>query len=238
MQSRERSVNQKETRQPNLYLARLSKEVAIPEEEILARMRWERPLLSANQKCSISLDLPIQNCQPTQACSQFCYASQGRQMFKHSVIKSLAVNRETLEDPEQAAFKMAAEAAGRPIRLAGSGELLPDHAALVRYLEKYRATSWGFTRRIDTHLVLPNLMFSLDATTPDPVLEYVEADVPIHRRSYLRRPGDEACPFEVAVTFPVHGSRTNHVKKISEEKTDCPGVRKRVDGCWECRRCF
>ena len=222
----------------NLYLERMQKEIAVPEDEIQARMSWDKPILSGNQKCSISLDLPVQNCHPTRACSEFCYASQGRQMFRRSIVKSLAVHRMIEQDPERAARKMADEAAGRAIRLAGSGDLTPVYEDLVKNLDRLDARWWGFTRKPDVHRVIRKLMFSLDATTPAHVMDYVRAEVPVDRRSYLRRPGDDTPPLEVAVTFPTHGARTNYVARIPEAKTDCPGVRKVVKGCWQCERCF
>ena len=222
----------------NVYLDRLEKEMGIPEEGIEARMRWDMPVLATNEKCSVSLDLPILNCKPTKACSEVCYASQGRQYYRGAIVKSLAVNRMIQEEPERVARKMVDEAAGRAIRLAGSGELLPEHKDLVDYIEKYDGTYWGFTRRVDTHRAMPKLMFSIDATTPESVMKYVGENVPVSRRSYLRRPGDPEPPMEVAVTFPVHGSRTNYVGEIPEDDTDCPAVRKWVEGCWACKGCY
>ena len=104
----------------NVYHQRLQKEIRINEEGIEARMRWDLPILASNHKCSVSLDLPILNCKPTKACSEVCYASQGRQFYRGAIVKSLAVNRMILEEPERAARKMVDEAAGRAIRLAGS----------------------------------------------------------------------------------------------------------------------
>ena len=201
-------------------------------------MRWDMRFTAENSKCSVSVDLPIVNCQPTKACSEVCYACQGRQAFPQALVKSLAVNRMTLEDPEHAARKIVDEAAGRVIRLAGSGELLPEHKNLVDYIERFGGEWWGFTRRVDTHQALPGLMFSFDMTTPAAVMEYVEEEVPIDRRAYLRRPGDPPASLDVAVTFPVHGARTNYLKDIPTEDTDCPAVRKKVEGCWGCRRCY
>lgn len=231
-------VGNQEHKRPNLYQARLAKEHGVSEAEITARMRWDLPILSENSKCSISLDLPIFNCQPTTACSQVCYACQGRQFYRHAIVKSLAVNRLIADDPEYAARKMVDEARGHVIRLAGSGEILPSHAPLVTYVEKFGGSWWGFTRRVDTHQALPRLMFSLDATTPASVLAYVEDSVPVSRRGYLRRPRDSPAPMDVAVTFPVHGSRTPYIKRTPRELTDCPSARKLIKGCWECRRCY
>lgn len=225
-------------KRPNLYEQRLKKELSVSEDEITARMRWDLPILSQNSKCSVSLDLPIINCKPTKACSEVCYACQGRQFYRGAIIKSLAVNRLIAEDAERAARKMADEAQGKTIRLAGSGELLPEHRELVRYLERFSGRWWGFTRRVDTHRVLPSLMFSLDATTPASVLAYVENEVPVSRRAYLRRPEDPPTPLQVTVTFPVHGSTTGYTEFVSHDATDCPGVRKLVQGCWECGRCY
>lgn len=225
-------------REENLYRRRLNKEQSISDEEIEARMRWDMPILSENSKCSISLDLPIINCKPTKACSEVCYACQGRQFYRGAVVKSLAVNRMIAEDPERAARKLVDESAGRVIRLAGSGELLPSHRPLVDNLEKYGGQWWGFTRRVDTHCFFPELMFSIDATTPASVLRYVEEEIPVSRRAYLRRPEDPSAPFEVAVTFPVHGAITPYVEKTSPSATDCPHIRKTVSGCWDCRRCY
>lgn len=118
------------------------------------------------------------------------------------------------------------------------GELLPQHKGLVDYIEQYGGTWWGFTRRVDTHRVLPRLMFSLDATTPGPVMQYVEKEVPVDRRAYLRRPGDPPAPLEVAVTFPTHGPRTRYVADTPADETDCPDLRGKVKGCWDCRRCY
>ncbi len=223
---------------PNLYRRRLEKELSIPEEETQARMRWSLPILSENSKCSISLDLPILNCNPTEACSEVCYACQGRQFYRRAVVKSLAVNRLIAKDPEHTARKIVDEAAGRPIRLAGSGELLPEHKALVDLIEKYGGTWWGFTRRVGTHREMPRLMFSLDATTPAAALRYVVNEVPVSRRGYLRRPRDPPASLEVAVTFPVHGPTTNYVQYVSPQENDCPSVRHELKGCWACRRCY
>lgn len=222
----------------NLYQQRLKKESAISEEEIVSRMQWDLPILSQNEKCSISLDLPILNCTPTRACSEVCYACQGRQFYRSAIVKSLAANRMINEDPERAARRIVDEAAGRIIRLAGSGELLPSYKAITYYIDKYRGSWWGFTKRVDNYQAMPRLNFSLDATTPESVLKYVEEWIPIQKRSYLRRPGDLPPPLEVAVTFPVHGPRTNYVKEIPILEKDCPAVRKSVEWCWDCKRCY
>lgn len=141
-------------------------------------------------------------------------------------------------DPERFARKMVDEAAGRSIRLAGSGEVLPSHKDLLSYVESFGGEYWGFTRRIDTHQVFPTLMFSTDATTPEKVMEYVREEVPINRRAYLRRPRDPPSPIEVAVTFPVHGHLTNYTEMTPLHETDCPVDRKQVEGCWSCKRCY
>jgi len=223
---------------PTLYEQRLKKELSVPDESVKSRMRWDMPILSENSKCAVSLDLPIINCKPTKACSEVCYACQGRQFYRRAIVKSLAVNRLIAEDPEHVARKMVDEAAGRTIRLAGSGELLPQHADLVKYIEKYGGSWWGFTRRVDTHKAMPRLMFSIDATTPASVLEYVRNDIPVSRRAYLRRPGDLPAPMKVAVTFPVHGARTPYTEYVPSSERDCPAVRHLVKGCWACRRCY
>jgi len=231
-------TNNHETRKKSPYETRLRKEESISEDEITQRMRWDMPILAQNHKCSISLDLPVMNCRPSDICAQVCYASQGRQMYYRSVLKSLAVNQMIAEDPERAARKMIDEAAGRSIRLAGSGDLLPEHRALTDYISALNGQYWGFTRRVDTHRSLSDLMFSVDASTPDNTLQYVEEAVPVKRRAYLRRPQDAPSPLEVAVTFPVHGPWTNYVPYVPEHGTDCPSVRGQVEGCWYCRRSF
>lgn len=223
--------------QQNLYLRRLTKEQSTTESEIQERMRWDMPILSDNPKCSISLDLPMSNCLPTSACAAVCYASQGRQFYRNSVIKSLAVSRLIEVDPAHAAQKMVDEAAGRTIRLAGSGELLPEHKTLVDYITEFGGSYWGFTRRVDTHRTIPRLMFSTDATTPETVMDYVREDVPADRRAYLRRPDDPPPPLEVAVTFPVHGPVTSYAGNTPQHETDCPAVRDGVK-CWNCLRCY
>ena len=75
-------------------------EMAVPEAVIRERMCWEKPVLSCNHKCSISLDLPVLNCRPTKACAEVCYASQGRQIYRRALVKSLAVNRIVLNQTE------------------------------------------------------------------------------------------------------------------------------------------
>ena len=62
----------------NLYQRRARKEADVPDEDVQARMRWELPVLAENQKCSVSLDLPVLKCTPTKACAEVCYASQRR----------------------------------------------------------------------------------------------------------------------------------------------------------------
>ena len=224
-------------KKPTVYEVRLQKERGITEEDIQERMRWGLLVLSSNSKCSISLDLPIHNCLPTKVCAAVCYASQGTQFFRKSIIKALAVNRMIAEDPEHVARKMVDEAAGRSIRIAGSGEILPEHRTLVDQIKKYGGSWWGFTRRVDTHRAIPELMFSIDATTTDLVMEYVQEEVPTRRLAYLRRPRDPPPSLEVAVTFPVHGAWTNYTDEVPFHDTDCPAVRGKVK-CWECQRCY
>ena len=96
----------------------------------------------------------------------------------------------------------------------------------------------GITKRVETHRVLPQLMFSFDATTPTTVLDYVKSEVPANRRAYMMRPDDSTPPIEVAVTFPVHGARTRYIEQVQARITDCPAVRREVNGCWECKRCY
>ncbi len=156
--------------------------------------------------------------------------------FRKSVIEALAVDRLIDADPEHVARKMIDEAAGRVIRLAGGGELLPKHKTLVDYLELFHGSWFGFARRIDTHCTLPQLMFSIDATSADSVLEYVCEHVPVDRRAYLRRPGDPTPRLDVAVTFPTHGPWTNYVDRAPEHETDCQATRE-SQKCWSCRRC-
>lgn len=226
-----------ETR-PSAYRWRLQKERAIPEAEIQKRMRWDMPLLANNHKCSVSLDLPVLNCRPTKVCADVCYASQGRQVYRKTLTKALAVYRMIAEDPEHAARKVVGEAAGRSVRLAGSGEMLPEHKTFVDYINRHGGTWWGFTRRVDTHVAFPNLVFSVDASTPDSVLQYVRDAVPVRRRAYLRRPKDDPSPLEVAVVFPVHGPWTSYVDKVPPHEDDCPAVRGEAESCWWCKRCF
>ena len=146
-------------RKLNTYRLRIHKEREISEEAIQARMRWDMPILSSNHKCLVSLDLPVVNCRPSRACAEVCYASQGKQMYRPAVVKSLAVDRMIREDPERAARKMVDEAAGRAIRLAGSGDMLPEYKTLVDYIDRFGGSWWGFTRRVDTHEAMPKLMF-------------------------------------------------------------------------------
>lgn len=222
----------------SLYRKRRAKEKAVTEEEICRRIRWDLPILSQNSKCSVSLDLPISYCSPTAACKNVCYSCQGTQNFRSSIIKSLAVARMIEDAPERAARKMVDESQGRHIRIAGSGEILPTHKTLLDYVTTFGGSWWGFTKRVETHLALPQLMFSIDATTPESVLNYVAEHVPIHRRAYLVRPEDKPPSLEVAVTFPTHGSTTPYVKQIPTLPTDCPAARKEVAGCWACKRCY
>ena len=224
-------------RQLNVYKLRPAKENDVTDKEIQQRMRWDMPVLSKNSKCSISLDLPVENCVPTGACAAVCYASQGRHYYRKALIKSLAINRLIAEDPERVARKMVDEAAGRSIRLCGSGDILPEHKTLVDYVESFGGTWWGFTRRVDSHRVLPDLMFSIDATTTSSVMQYVQDQVPVRRRAYLRRPTDPPPPLEVAVTFPTHGPWTNYADQTPRHETDCPAVRDEVK-CWQCQRCY
>ena len=231
-------MEDKEYLLPSLYQRRLQKERTMKEDDILSRMRWDLPVLSSNYKCSVSLDLPLANCIPTDICSKVCYAAQGRQYYRKSVVKALAINRLINLDPEHVARKMVDEATGRRIRIAGSGELLLSQVSLLSYVERLGGSWYGITRRIDTHRELPSLMFSIDATTPAQVVQYVQREVPAKRRTYLRRPEDPPSPLEVAVTFPVHGSFTNYANRVPLHETDCPADRKKIRGCWSCGRCF
>jgi len=233
-----REENRKPCKYLDLYLRRLEKELSIPEEEILSRMRWDLPILSENSKCSVSLDLPVKNCKPTVVCRKVCYACQGRQFYRQAVRKSLAVNELVRIDPERAAFKIIAEAKGRAVRLAGSGELLPENKELIKYLKKQGGKYWGFTKRIDTYEAVPSLMFSLDASSPEEVLEYVEENVPVKQRCYVRRPEDPLPDLEVGVIFPVHGAITCYAEEVPESPLDCPAVRHKVKSCRECLRCY
>ena len=221
----------------NLHSRRASKELAITEDEINDRMRWNMPVLSSDPKCSISLDLPLKNCHPTSVCAQVCYAAQGRQFYRKSVVKALAIERLIAFDPEHVARKMVDESAGRQIRIAGSDEVLPKHAELLSCVKHLGGDWWGMTRRVDTYQTLPSLMFSTDTATPASVLRYVRDHVPVYRRTYLRRPQDSPSPIEVAVTFPEHGQLTDYANKAPRHATDCPVDRKELEGCWRCKRC-
>lgn len=66
-------------------------EKEITEGEIQARMRWDLLVLSSNQMCSIALDLPLLHCHLATACAQVCYVAQGRQYYRQSVVKVLAL---------------------------------------------------------------------------------------------------------------------------------------------------
>ncbi len=221
-----------------LYRRQLQQESDIEEAEINARMRWDLPIPSNNYKCSVSLDLPLGNCVPTNICRQVCYAAQGRQFYRKSIIKALAVNRLISLDPEHVAHKIVDEAAGRIIRIAGSGEILPGHASLVTYTEQLGGYWWGFTRRPDTHQSLPALMFSFDAATPAPAMNYVSEHVPVNRRAYLRGPQDPLSSIDSAVTFPVLGPLTSYVSRVLVHETDCPFDQNEVEGCWSGKRCY
>ena len=128
----------------SLYARRLQKERSIPTSEIEGRINWSLPVLAQNSKTSVSLDLPIHYCQPTAACSSVCYACQGTQYFKGSVVKSLALARMIEQSPERVARKAVDEAQGRTIRIAGSGDILPEHKTLIDYIEQYSGRWWGF----------------------------------------------------------------------------------------------
>jgi hypothetical protein len=231
-------MEDKQVARTNAYRRRIDKEATISEEDIRARMRWDMPILAQNHKCGVSLDLPVSYCQPTATCADVCYASQGRQLYRPAVVKSLAVSRMIEKDPERAARKMVDEAGGRPIRIAGSGDILPSHKVLLDYIEQYDGSWWGFTRRIDTHKTLPRLMFSLDATTRKESVIYTRDCMPRERRAYLRRPADPEPSMDVAVVFPVHGARTNYVDQVPKHPNDCPAVRGKIEGCWQCKRCY
>jgi hypothetical protein len=182
--------------------------------------------------------LPIQNCQPTAVCASVCYSCQGTQYFQASVVKTLAIQRLIDRDPEHVARKMVDEAEGRNIRIAGSGEILPSHKTLLDCITSLNGKWWGFTRRIDTHVILPQLMFSIDSSSSQKTMEYVLNEVPVDRRAYLRRPGDSETPMPVAVTFPVHGSVTRYAESVPVHSTDCPYDRGEMSGCWRCERCY
>lgn len=223
---------------PSLHAQRVAKEQSFTESEIQDRVRWDLPILAQNSKCSVSLDLPLINCRPTAVCAAVCYAAQGRQAYRQAVLKSVAIQQMIEKDPDRVAHTVVDEAAGRAVRLAGSGEVLPSHRYLVEKIHELGGQTWEFTRRVDTHEALPHLMFSLDAGTPPSALEYIEQSVPVNRRAYLRRPNDPPAPLEVAVTFPLHGPRTPHAKAVPTHPTDCPASRDEVSGCWACRRCY
>ncbi len=57
--------------------------------------------------------------------------------------------------------------------------MLPEHKTLTDYIERLGASWWGFTRRVDTHNALLESVFSVDASTPASVLQYVDNDVPV-----------------------------------------------------------
>lgn len=201
-------------------------------------MRWDMPILATNHKCQISLDLPVLNCRATKVWAEVCYASQGRQLYRRGIVKSLAISRMIEQDPQRVARKIVDESNGYPIRIAGSGDILPSHKRLLDYIEEYGGSWWEFTRRIDTHKRIPRLMYSIDVTSRPASLTYVRDKVPLQRRAYLRRPCDPEPELDVAVVFPVHGPRTNYVAKVPAHANDCPAVRGSIDGCWQCRRCY
>ena len=200
----------------------------------------QKPILSSNPKTGFSLNLPVLNCQPTQACAQNCYACQGPSTFCCAIEKAVAVDRWIRTNPRWAAQKTACEAGQTLLRLNGSGDITPAHLPYVRALLRNGVRLFGFTKRRDTWTAFSalgiQLMFSIDVTMDRRRLTWALRTVPRVRLAYCRRPGDPDWSDRVGVTFPEHGPYTNSTDKIPGSETDCPAVRLHTL-CKDCLRC-
>jgi hypothetical protein len=228
--------------------------------------RW--PLLSANAKTSVSLDLPIgHTCDPTPTCAQVCYAAGPRAAatWRKSLRKRLRNLRYfQLEEPQAAAWKLGREfqrvrrrweprARLDYLRVNGSGDLFPELVPVLNFFASYYAgvRLWIVTRRPELAAQIaprPNvfLQLSLDASTPSDLVERSRFLAETHPRAYLSflrtKPDDDIKG--AAIVF--NEKRTEGLPYRG--LTDCPVDAGRLPldnvrgvggtACSKCRKCF
>ncbi len=229
----------------NLYKRRLIKELQLIDG--VGPRPPHQPMGSDNSKAGFSVDIPVYNCCPTDVCENGCYGCQGRQMYPNAIRKTIAVDKAILEQPQLSALRVAGEAGGRFIRLAGVGELTPAHEPFIAELSRIGAKAYTMTRRRDSWLMYQRhkifASFSLDGTTPESLVRWMLRVVPVRARAFMATPEFPTTEHEVAVVFPEHGSITRGAKSIAVTPLDCSAVRKTLEvaagsPCDACRRCY
>lgn len=200
-------------------------------------------LLSENRKTGVSIDFPIEHhCRPTKVCKKTCYAHSGFQSFPNSKRKQRYVS-DYLKGGD--ITQLINECIQRTsVRLSGAGDLLLEHVPNLVSLAKAcpQTMFWGMTRKVEIAEAinksgLPNLklLVSVDASSPDSVWNY-----PGKMCFGPRLEGDNDSRLgnkNIVTIFPYH-FHGEIVGQIPETEKDCPAVRHKMAGCFECQRCW
>ncbi len=193
------------------------------------------------------------DCDPTQACADFCYASRGRN-FPVTMIKSEAMHYAISRDPARAARAIAYEYKAMPefeaqkaLRFLDRGEAGPGYPRLIKDLNKQGIRVQIFSKRPEILKRIPtkNLrLLSLDHTNTDVADKHRSLPIALVYRGEVDIPLVEKYRNRIKVILPVKLGRKvlsrdeiGRLPAWAKEKL-CPidsGVKK--IGNWNCTRC-
>jgi hypothetical protein len=201
------------------------------------------PILSANKKTGVSLNLPSSNCRPTSICKFCCYGRHHYLGHGRAAQAKWARNSQYLAQTPDCHELIEEARAFSAVRISGIGDILPAHIKNLLILAKSCPMTqfWGMTRKPElakkiNGAGLPNLsmLVTVDATSPRRVWDEYQGRMCFGpRRAQDNVPEDR----RLVTVFPYHNSG-KIVGQVPEHPLDCPAVRHKVSGCLECGRCW
>lgn len=219
--------------------------------------------VSENAKTGLSVNLPIVgSCQPTKACSTYCYAGSGMLQFKAAMALQMRNLKlaERLEHASQAVVDRVAMILAGDVRKTGknwlrwngSGDLVPGTVRIINAMARLcpDIAQWVTSRkpdmieRLDDHpsiKIMPSLDGTEGAARRDKILamrkKFKKA---AYRIAYVRLRDKGLAPKEAFVVFNEHSGPRRYGD--DKDKRACPAT---VPGgpahdgvCDKCRRCF
>lgn len=222
----------------------------------------EHLFISKNDKTGWSINVAIaETCQPTRACSEYCYGLGGR------IVMDAALNRQAenarffaarptweIRNEAEDVVHMVARSQNF-LRMFGVGDLQPGSVEFVSWMARYAAVRrpgfriWVATRKFDLAARLPDsanlhIMMSLDGTTPPKKLEAARALCARGSTwfaAWVRRDEHEAIPNWVTVVFEEHKWGGRRAKREPDPRA-CPatvlGGADHSGACSRCQYCF
>ena len=200
------------------------------------------PILSANHKTGVSLNLPVLNCRPTRRCAAACYACEGLISWRPSIRKALVVDAALRRGEIEGLIWECRRL--REVRLNGSGDMTSEHVpGILKLAGACTGTIfWGFTRcrevaeAVNNQCANLSLILTMDATSPDTKLAGFFGPLAFGPRKPRDRVPEDS---RIVVVFPEHhAGRT--VRGVPMHPKDCPATRglPRKNACLHCQRCW